>query len=395
MAIKVHIEETGFLKTEKAVKKAVQLIRRGLQKDDVIRSLKAADLPVSPEDIYEIGRNRIKARKKFSTGSKLFFDELGLRYSTPEAVADYRARRLRCRVIADVSCGVGGQLLFFARYCRKVYGVEINAKRAIIAALNARAMKANIQIILGDSLSDDVHNLLKDSEVIFSDPARPSIEKVRTVDNLEPNPGKIVERYKDITEKFAFELPPQMPPERVNKWLNGEKEYTSLDFKLNRLALYMDGLARCDVSAVSLPSEERVTDQDEAVNIESTSRIRSFIYEVDPAVVKAGLLRNLIGRLGFEAEILNEDKRRTLLTSDDKQDSAFLRKYKVRQITNFSAESIKQALRDIGAGKVTLRFSLPPFKYWDLRRELENGLKGDRWVHLFRVGERAILAERQ
>jgi len=395
MAVEVYIGESDLLKTEKAVKKAVKLIRRGLPKDRIVGSVKATGLPVSPEDIYEIARNRIKARKKFSTGNKLFFDQPGLRYSTPEAVADYRAKRLKCDIIADVSCGIGGQLLYFAKYCKKVYGVEINAKRAIIAALNAKAMEAeNIRIVVGDSLSDDVHSILKDSEVVFSDPARPSGEEVRTMDNLKPNPVKIVERYKDITEKLAFELPPQMPPERVERWLNGEKEYTSLDFKLNRLALYMDELARSDVSVVSLPSEERVTSQDEVAEIESTSCIRSFVYEVDPAVVKAGLLKNLIGRLGFETEILNEDKRRTLLTSDDELDSAFLRRYRVIQITDFGVESIKRALRDTGARKVTLRFSLLPSEYWDVRKKLEDGLKGDRWIHLFRAGEKAILTER-
>ncbi|AEA47007.1 RNA cap guanine-N2 methyltransferase [Archaeoglobus veneficus] len=394
-AVQVKIEETDFRKVEKAVSKAVALIRKGLPKERVVRSIKAKGLILSPDDVYEVARCRIKAREKFGElADNLFFDEEGLRYSTPKVVAEYRAKRLKCDVIADVSCGVGGQLLFFATHCKKVYGVEINPKRAIIAALNAMALELNnIEIIAGDALGEEVPVLVRDADIIFSDPARPPGEEIRTIDSLEPNPLRIVEKYSHTTDRIAFELPPQMPPGRVDRWLKGEKEYTSLNFKLNRLALYMGGLADCDVSAISLPSEERVTSEDEAVEIDVASRIGSFIYEVDPAVVKAGLVANLIGKIGLQAEIVKGDKRRTLLTSDGEVKSAFLRRYKVVDVVSFGVEPIRKALRKAGAGKVTLRFSLPPSEYWSVRKKLENGLEGDRWVYLFRIGDSAVIAE--
>ncbi len=377
--------------SEKLVLKALKLIRKGYSKDKILKKLKRGRLP--PEDIYEIARCRIRAKEKFGKlADKLYFDEIGLRYSTPKIVAEYRADRLKCDTIADVSCGVGAQLIFFAMKCNKAYGVEIDKKRALFAKLNAKALGLkNIEIITGDALSDEVVDKVKDADIVFSDPARPPEEEVRTLESLQPNPILIHEKYLRVTENIAFELPPQMPPERIP--LEGEKEYTSLNFRLNRLALYMGELAECEVSAISLPSRERVTNLDDAMDPEKTSRIESILYEVDPTIMKAELLPNLLGKLNFSAGIIYSDKRRTLLSSDEEVDSTFLRRYNVLKVVKFETSTIKSTLRDVNAAKVTLRFSLNPSEYWNVRKKLEEGLSGERWVYLFRVGERAILAE--
>jgi len=377
--------------SEKLVLKALNLIRKGYSKEKILKKLKRGKLP--PEDIYEVARCRIKAKEKFGElAEKLYFDESGLRYSTPKIVAEYRADRLKCETIADVSCGVGAQLIFFAMKCNKAYGVEIDKKRALYAKLNAKALGLkNIEIITGDALSDDVVEKVKDADIVFSDPARPPEEEIRTLESLQPNPIQIHEKYHRVTENIAFELPPQMPPERIP--LEGEKEYTSLNFKLNRLALYMGELAECGVSAISLPSRERVTDLDEAIEPERTSKIESFIYEVDPTIMKAGLLPNLLGRLDFNTGIVYSDKRRTLLSSDEEANSAFLRRYSVLKVAKFDIGAIKDALKEVKAAKVTLRFSLNPSEYWSVRKKLEEGLDGERWIYLFKVDEKAILTE--
>jgi hypothetical protein len=375
------------MKDEKAIKKAQSLIRKGYSEKKIIRKLKGSLL--SPSEIFEVAKLRIKAKKKFGNfAKKLYLDEFGLRYSTPEQVAKYRAERLRCGVLADVSCGVGIQLLFFARVCDKIYGVEINRKRAFYARLNAEAFGLNnIEIIEGNALSDEVIRQVGDAEIIFSDPSRPPGEKFRTIENLEPNPLKIIEKYggKDI----AFELPPQIPPSRIK--IAGEKEYTSLDFRLNRLALYTGALGEYERSAISIPSLERITDEDEPRELEFSDKIESFIFEVDNTVAKAELLPNLLGKLNFDAKIIKKENRRTLLTSDDEVTSSFLKRYRVLDIVKFEISLIELALKKLDAGKVTLRFTIPPERYWDFRNGLERNLTGDNWLYLFKAGERAII----
>jgi 16S rRNA G966 N2-methylase RsmD len=378
------------MQDEKSIEKALELIRRGYSKEKILRKVRG--FLFSSEDIYEVARCRIKAREKFGEiAEKLYFDEIGLRYSTPRVVAEYRADRLRCESIADISCGIGAQLLFFAMKCGKVYGVEIDRRRALLARLNARVLNlGNVEIIEGDALSNEVVKKLGDAEVVFSDPARPPQENLRTLESLKPNPILVHEIYRSITQKIAFELPPQLPPERIQ--LVGEKEYTSFNFRLNRLALYTGELAECKVSAISLPSRERVRDEDEEIEVERASKLGSLIYEVDPAVVKAKLLPNLLGKLSFPAKIVCLGKR-TLLTSDEVVNSEFLRRYSVLKELRFEIGALRDSLRELNAGKVTLRFSLPPSEYWGVRKRIEEGLDGERWVYLFKIDDKAVIAE--
>jgi hypothetical protein len=380
------------------VEKAVKLIKKGIQRDAVLKRIRGYP-PLTKDDIFEIAKTKIKAREKFGElAERLFFDEEGLRYATPEVVARYRAERLKCGIIADVSCGAGAQLVFFGLHCEKAYGVEIDRKRAFLAMLNAKQLGLdNVEIIVGDALDDATIRKISDAEIIFSDPARPPNEKVRTMENLFPNPLKVYEKYIKVTPEMAFELPPQMPPERVKQSLSGEKEYVSLNFKLNRLALYTGELAEHDVSAVSLPSGEKVTSEDERVKLEKgepeLKDLKSFIYEVDYTVVKASLLENLAGKLGFNGIIVEQDNRRVLLSSDQEYSSHFLRRYDVLDVVPFTTFQINRKLKELGAKKVTLRFSLSPKEYWEVRKKMEEGLEGERWLYLFRIGDKGVIAE--
>src|SRR3989304_5707985 len=120
----------------------------------------------------------------------------GLQLSTPEVVAKYIARRLKTEIIADLGCGIGGQVIFFARECRKVYAVERDPEKLEYARENCRLYDVdNVEFILGDALSPQIKAQVSDAHIIFSDPARPLSEKERTLDNLEPPITDIIKIY--------------------------------------------------------------------------------------------------------------------------------------------------------------------------------------------------------
>ena len=60
----------------------------------------------------------------------------GMQIATPEIVAKYIAKRLKTKVIADLGCGIGGQVIFFAKECKKVYAVERNPEKLEYAKEN-------------------------------------------------------------------------------------------------------------------------------------------------------------------------------------------------------------------------------------------------------------------
>ncbi len=322
-------------------------------------------------------------------------DKEGLQLATPEIVAKYIAKRLKTDIIADLGCGIGGQVIFFAKECKKVYAVERETQKLEYTKQNCELYDvANVEFILGDALSEDVKAKVSDADVIFSDPARPLAEKERTLENLEPPIIEILKIYSDITQNFAFHAPPQIAPERLV--FDCEREYLSLHGQLNRLTLYFGALKRCERSAVVLPGETRLCSSDAPAI--KTGSLREYVYEPEPSVVKAGLLNELtqtIAYAGGEIFFYKGDERRILLTSSQLIDSPFFKdRYKVISKTEMDVLKLKEILKSENARNAVLRLDIEPEKYWKFRKTLEEGLTGSRTLHVFGFGDEVVVGEK-
>ena len=376
--------------TEEQVQLAVDMIRRGLDE----RKLRAK-LGEEWKLIAEIARARIRARDKFSRDD-LWMDLEGLRYATHEAVARYRAERLGelgVRSIADVSCGIGIQLIFYAMKVDKAYGIDIDPLKVEFARRNAEKYGVdNIEFINADSLSRDVIEMI-DADVIFSDPARPPEMPERRLEDLLPSPLEVYEAYRSKTDAFIFDLPPQMRRERV-PW-RGEFEYIDLFGALNRLTFYTEPLARAERSAVILPAGARLESAPDLENIvEWTEKPGQYLYEIPQSVDYADLINELFHALNADVRMLLREKRRILATGDGEIRSPYLKRtYAVVGVVPFHPVRINDFLRREGFGRATLRISVPEGEYWKVRRRIEANLKGDRRAFVFQFGKLAIIAE--
>lgn len=321
----------------------------------------------------------------------------GLRFATPEIVAQYRAIRLQTSVLADISCGIGGQIIFFGRECQKVYGVDIAGDKLQCAQKNANLYNlSNITFIEGDALSTQIVEQLTDADIIFSDPARPSAETVRKTDSLRPGIPMVLDVYRDITDKFAFEAPPQMPPERID--FECEREYISVDRKLNRLTLYFGPLKKCERSAVVLEDgafhKLESEDKSHIPEIAEIGAPKIYAFEPDPAVVKAGLLRELVLDLKQPLEMVLIDAKRKLLTLDTPIKSPFFKNsFKLIGKVPYDCRQINTFLRETDIGNAVIRFNVPPEKYWDIRNNIQKGLIGRRTAHLFNISSSIYIFE--
>lgn len=375
---------------EEKVRLAEELIRKGLDRKKL-----RAKLGEDWELIVEIARARIRAKDKFSR-SDLWMDMDGLRYATHELVAKYRAERLEefgVESIADVSCGIGIQLIFYAMKVKRAYGVDIDPLKIEFARRNAEKYGVdNIEFITADSLSPGIVEKI-DAEVIFSDPARPPEMPERRLEDLLPSPLKIYEAYKSKTDAFIFDLPPQMRREKV-PW-KGEFEYIDLHGHLNRLTFYTEPLAKAERSAVILPAEARLERDPNLENIvEWSERPGQYLYEIPQAIDYADLLNELFHRLEGNAKMLLREKRRILATGDEPIKSPYLKRtYAVVEILPFHPVRINDFLRKEGFGRATLKMSVPQEEYWRIRKRIEANLRGERRAFVFKVGEKAIIAE--
>ncbi len=325
----------------------------------------------------------------------IFSNKEGLQLSTPEIVASYIAKRLKTDIIADLGCGIGGQVIFFAKECKKVYAVERDPEKLEYAKKNCELYDVkNVEFILGDVLSENIRKKVSDADIIFSDPARPLAEKERTLENLEPPIIEIIKLYSNITQELAFHAPPQMPPSRITS--DCEREYLSLNGQLNRLTLYFGALKRCDRSAVVLPGETQLCSS--GAPAIKTGDLREYVHEPEPSVVKAELLDELaqtISEAGDRISFYKGDERRTLLTSSELIESPFFKDtYRVLGTTGRDIRKMKDILKAEKAGKVVLRFDIEPEKYWDVRKKLEEGLRGERTLHVFGFGDEVIVGEK-
>ncbi|NJE42016.1 methyltransferase domain-containing protein [Thermococcus sp. GR6] len=376
--------------TEEQIGLAVEMIRKGLDERKI-----RAKLGENWEEIVEIARARIRAKDKFSRDD-LWMDLEGLRYATHEVVAKYRAERLAefgVKSIADVSCGIGIQLIFYAMKVEKAYGVDIDPKKIEFARKNAEKYGVrNIEFINADSLAPETIERI-DAEVIFSDPARPPEMPERRLEDLLPSPLAIYGSYKHKTDSFIFDLPPQIRHEKV-PW-KGEFEYIDLFGHLNRLTFYTEPLAKAERSAVILPKGVRLESNPNLEDIVTwTEEPKQYLYEIPQAVDYADLLNELFHTVNGELKMLLREKRRVLATSDERVESDyFKRSYTVVGVTKFHPLRINDFLKREGFGRATLRISIPENEYWRFRKRIEANLKGDRRAFIFQFKDRAIIAE--
>ncbi|MDK2892402.1 class I SAM-dependent methyltransferase [Methanohalophilus sp.] len=333
-------------------------------------------------------------KKKYS--KKISFDKPGLRFATPEEVANYRAKRLKSDTLADISCGIGGQTIAFAKHCKKVFAIDLDPVKIKHAKENCRRYGiTNVEFLCGDALSEEIINKIPEVDIIFSDPARPPSEKRRDIRNLQPPIDKVMEAYSSKASNFAFEVPPQLTPERIP--FSCEKEYLSFKGKLNRLNLYFGDLKKCDISAILLPSEDMLCSTGSKTIVEESKKLDRFAFEPDPAILQAGLLGELIDSIKTKSSLKAYviDSKRLLLISDTNCSHPFFKnQYEVVDVVEPDPILINKKLKEHKAGNALLRGSIDPKYYWNFRKILENGLEGTSKFHLFLTSKEAILCKK-
>ena len=328
-----------------------------------------------------------KALEKHPRAAELEHSTEDIRWATPDVVAQYRAKRLHCKTIVDVGCGIGFQTFAFAQHCGHVYAIELDKEKIEKAKRNAAVLGLkNITFIHGDALSPAVIQQLKNVDVVFCDPQRLPEETERKTATIQPDISQLLSFYGKLTKRIAIEFPPQIKEIPFDC----EREYLSWQGRLNRLNLYFGSLKRAEKSVVVLPSES-VLSSDVDAKLKETTVVGKFIYDVDPAVIKADLLAEVSS---LTKTVLVLRGKTTLFTSAKLVESPFfVHRFSVLTTTEFDQKSMIDVLKELHVGQVVLRYSVDPQDYWKIRGTFEKQLRGAKVVHLFKVGEKAVIAE--
>ncbi|MBI4144363.1 class I SAM-dependent methyltransferase [Candidatus Woesearchaeota archaeon] len=292
------------------------------------------------------------------------------RYATIEAVAEYRAKRLKCNTLIEIGCGIGMQTRSFARTCKKVIAIDNDERKIQLAIKNVKAK--NVEFRCAEGIAE-LNKL--EGDTVFCDPERPESESIRTVQTLNPNPIELLNICNKKNMQFAVELPPQI------KYIpfDCEKEYISWKGKLNRLTAYTGNLKKAETSAVELPQEQRIQGKPDSAKKGEPDK---YLSEISPAVVKAGLAY-LFGKTSTDGKAqysINLIKNPHIINT-----------YKI--ITRCQEEEIIPELKKHHIGTVLLRTRIPPEKYWDERKRIESQLQGNKKAVLIKINELFYICE--
>jgi SAM-dependent methyltransferase len=315
-------------------------------KNDILKIKEKFDMPTelfqSALSIVEIRR---KAIKKFENGGQMYFTRDGYEMATSEEIAKYRALRFNDNdIVYDLCCGIGGDLLALANHVKKVIAVDKDDINIIYAKENAKiaGLYKKIEFISGDV--NDI--IIPDSSCIFIDPSRRSEKNAgRNPDKYSPPLSWVFELAKRC-RKSGVKVSPAID---FSSFTDFEIELISYHGECKEAILWCGELKKYERVATVLPFKDSISSFQLEDN--SISEIKKFIYEPDPAIIRAGLVTNLAGKY-YLSRI---DDEIAYLTGDFMINSPVLKSYSVNEVLPWSLKHLNSFLRDNEIGKVIIK----------------------------------------
>lgn len=353
-----------------------ELAAQELRESDALRLLEGLRRRVAPEQAraaLEVALARQRARAKFPQAERLYFTREALEQASAAPVAAARALRLApYGEVADLCCGAGADALALATAGAQVTAVDRDPLRLALCRANAAVLG------FGERVATLERDLLAEpppaAAALFCDPGRRAGGRRRfSVSEYEP-PLAHVLGWRAQTPALGVKLAPGVELDELPG--DAEVEFVSLDGELKEAALWCGPLASTARRATVLHTG--VDGQTERHSIVSELRSFSpssfllppsaFLYEPDPAVIRAGLVTDLGEQLGA-AQL---DGQIAYLTADTLVATPFARAWPVLEWQPFGLKALRARLRALGAGAVTVKKRGSPLDTDALARQLSS-----------------------
>lgn len=284
---------------------------------------------------------RGKAVAKFGEdAAQMYFTHEALEQSTRASVSRHRARRLTASGsdrIVDLSCGIGGDLIAFAKAGMDVRGVDIDPIRAAIAGANLSALGLPGTVACADATQIPIGA----AETVFVDPARRDVYgRIFNARNIVPAWDFITSLLKGRTVvKTMPGIAHHLVPEGV------EAEWVSDGGDLVEASLWGYPFASAEHRATLLPGQATLTEADDRLDI-AIAVPGAVIYEPDDAVIRAGLVTAVAAKI--DGWLM--DPHIAYLSSNTLVATPYARAYRVIEELPYRQKALRAALvkRDVG-----------------------------------------------
>ncbi len=348
----------------------------------------------------EIAILRREAAVKFPQADRLYFTRPALEQASAYAVASYRARRFAgCDRVLDLGCSVGGDSLALAA-AAPVLGLDLDALRLAMARANLTACADEAHFpadFIRADLTAALPVRLSPHTGLFFDPARRTDRgRVYSVRQYQPPLSSV--------RAWAAQTPAQTPAlaVKISPGVNLEElrsydcaiEFISLHGELKEALLNFGPLGGFGRRATLLPGPFQLSaPANTAADSETAPRLsqpQAWLYEPDPAVLRAGLVRLLAEQI--HAAQLDADI--AYLTAPNLTPTPFARAWQVEAWFPFQLKRLRAELRARGVGRVTVKKRGSPIEPEQLIRALRlkpNDSAGERVLFLTHLQGRPIV----
>jgi hypothetical protein len=338
--------------------RAVARLRREYTAAQVSAALEQADL-------------RRRARGKFVDAGRLLFTRAGLEQASGDRVARWRARRYEAGpLVADLCCGIGGDTMALAADPpHAVLAVDRDERHARLARENAavRGARGPVWAVVGE-----IPALTPKVQAAFLDPGRREEgERTRSLARMSPPMAAVLE-LADRIPALGVKLSPAVDRRELAAALGSrpyELEFLSDRGECKEAVLWLGPLrtACCRASRVDMEITLIVEGDEAPIPVR---RPGPYLYEPDPAAIRAGALARLAAAHG----LWKLDEEIAYLAGDLPARSPWLTGYRVREVMPFGLKPLRAALRAQGVADVVVKKRGSAVEPQALRQRLLAGL---------------------
>jgi len=311
---------------------------------------------------------RAKAAAKFGSAAPLmFFTPDALEQATRTRVADHRAARLAAAIpggsVIDLGCGIGGDLLAFARAGLVAAGIDQDPVRVAMAEANLAALGLAGAVMVGDATTIDTGGF----DAAFADPARRGGRgRVFDVEGWTPPWSWVLDL---LARRSLVKVAPGIGHDLVPPGV--EAEWVSDGGEVKEAVLWSPSLATTDRRATVIGEGGLATlteDDDPGAEVRE---VGAYLYEPDGAVIRAGLVTAVAAGVGGGLV----DEHIAYVTGDDAFRTPFARGYRVVEHLPYREKQLRAALHERGIGRLTIKKRGVQVVPDELRKRL--ALRGD------------------
>jgi THUMP domain-like/RNA cap guanine-N2 methyltransferase len=357
--------------------------RSGLALATSLRREYPADLVAAATAQHEL---RLAARAKFSRAADMLFTRAGYEQSSSEPIARYRAARFgAARRVADLCCGIGGDLLALASG-REALAVDRDEVHARLALHNAGVYgeSENVRAVVADVRDLRLNGL----DAVFVDPARrsgPGTASGRPGGAAPGGPHRFRTGRSEPPLDWCFALADQVPAVCVKAapglpadlipaaW---EAEFIADGRDLKEAVLWSPALATAPVAESGGPRRALVLSGAGAHALVAcpgdpvpVTEPGEYLLDPNPAVTRAGLVedlaRSLSGGCGGGSgrggdgrravDVAKIDPQIAFLTSNRLVRTPFARTLQVQDSAPWNEKRFARRLRELGIGAADIR----------------------------------------